>query len=79
MSGDVLRLVPAVSGHPDRNDDAIQLVEGLLERLRSGEALAVAIVEVQKGGNVATAFSKGLHYHALNSGAARLAARLALD
>lgn len=79
MSGDVLKLVPVVPGYPERNEDAIQLVEGVLERLRSGEVLAVAVVEVQKGGNVATAFSKATHYHALNSGAARLAAQLALD
>lgn len=61
------------------NDDAIELVEGLLERLRSGDALAVAIVEVRRDREVATAYSASDQYHYLNSGAARLAARLALD
>jgi hypothetical protein len=60
------------------NAEAIELVEGLLSRLRSGESTAVAFVEVLKGRVVATAFANdGQSYHTLNSGAARLAARFA--
>lgn len=61
------------------NGDAIELAEGLLERLRSGEAIAVAFVEVGADGSVGTAYSKSSSYHLLNSGAARLASRLAID
>lgn len=59
------------------NDDAVHLIEDVLERLRRGESIAVAVVEVMKAGNVATAYCKSQSYHHLNSGAARLAARLA--
>lgn len=80
MNGELVKLVPKpTSNEAMVNSDAVELVEGLLERLRSGEAVAVALVEVQKGNVVATAFSKSMYYHQLNSGAARLAARLALD
>lgn len=63
------------------NDDAIALVEGLLERLKAGEAISVAIVEVLKGRTVTTAWadSPDGNYHLLNSGAARLAHRLAAE
>lgn len=61
------------------NGDAIDLVEGLLERLKAGECVAVALVEVKKDGCVATAYSHSDSYHFLCSGAARLAARLAID
>lgn len=61
------------------NDDAIELVSGVLERLRKGETIAVAVVEVLSAGGVGTHYSKSDKYHQLNSGVARLAARLALD
>jgi hypothetical protein len=61
------------------NEDAIALVEGLLERLRSGESVAVAFVEVFRNRSVATAWCESESYHLLNSGAAGLAARLAMD
>lgn len=63
------------------NADALKLVEDVAGRLRSGESIAVALVEVRKGREVATAWSQSPDgsYHLLNSGAARLAARLALD
>ena len=63
------------------NADAIALIEGVAERLRSGETTSVAIVEVLRGRQVAMAWSQSADgsYHLLNSGAARLAARLALD
>lgn len=63
------------------NAEALRLVEDVAERLRSGESIAVALVEVRKGRTVATAWSQPPDgaYHLLNSGAARLASRLALD
>lgn len=61
------------------NQEAIDLVEDVLARLRCGESLAVGIVEVRRGRTVATAFSFADCYHETNSGAARLAARLAID
>ncbi len=60
-----------------KNRDAIELCEEVLARLKSGEAVAVALVEVRRGGVVATAVSKSDVYHQLNSGAARLASSLA--
>lgn len=61
------------------NTEAVDLIERMLERVRSGEVVAVALVEVKRGGVVATAYSNSRtgHYHGLNSGAARLAHRLA--
>lgn len=66
---------------PKTNDDAIALVEGLLERLKAGEAVSVAVVEVLKSKTVATAWSDSPdgNYHLLNSGVARLAHRLAAE
>lgn len=60
------------------NTEAVELLSGLLERVRGGESVAVAIVEVRRGGVVSTAFANSHSgaYHALNSGAARLASRL---
>lgn len=57
----------------------IAALEGLLERAKEGKALAVGFIEVCDNGDVCTFYSKGRSYHQLNSGAARLAARLALD
>ena len=61
------------------NEDAAEMLRSLLARVESGEVVAVAIVEVKRAGVVATGFSNSRsgHYHALNSGAARLANRLA--
>lgn len=65
---------------PYVNQDAVDLVEGLLERLKSGHSVAVGIAEVYAdGATVATAYSKSNVYHPLCSGCARLAARIALD
>lgn len=64
------------------NHDAIEMVEGLLERLKSGETYSVALVEVYADSNtVATAWSKGGggQFHQLNSGVSILAYRLAKD
>lgn len=63
----------------DINSDAIELVEGTLERLKRGDVTSVAIVEVRRGRSVAHRYSKSVDYHLLNSGAARLAACLATD
>lgn len=61
------------------NQDAIQVLEGILERLRSGESLAIAYVEVRQMGSVATGWADHPtgRYHFLCSGAARLLSRLA--
>lgn len=61
------------------NGDAAELLRGLLARIESGETVAIAFVEVQRAGMVSTAYSNSRTgcYHALNSGAARLAHRLA--
>lgn len=61
------------------NKNAIELVEEILVRLKSGESVAFGFVEVRKARTVATGYSdcKDGAYHLLNSGAARLAARLA--
>lgn len=61
------------------NGDAIELCEGLLERLRNGDSVAVAFVEVKRSRVVATAWSKSDTFHFLNSGAAILAARIASE
>lgn len=61
------------------NQDAVELVEQLLERLWSGEVVDVALVQVTRDGSVSTVWSKGESYHRLNSGAARLANRLASE
>ena len=73
------KVVPLHLADEPVNEDAVQMIEGLLERLRSGEAVAVAVVEVMKAGTVATAYSTSFSYHQLNSGAARLASRLASE
>lgn len=62
-----------------KNQDAIELCEGVLERLRSGESVAFGFVEVLRGHRVVTGWSKSEVYHLLNSGAARLANRIASE
>jgi hypothetical protein len=65
--------------HNEINEVAVQEVEGLLERLKSGDSTAVGVVEVKRGNYVATFYVAGRHYHELNSGAARLANRIARE
>lgn len=80
MSGaDVMtdKIVPLSLAAEKVNKDALCLAEETVERLKRGEVIAVAIIEVRKAGTVATAVSKSSCYHALNSGAARLASHLA--
>lgn len=78
MSAEVFQIVKNEAA-PAINEEAIELVEGVLERLKTGKSLAIAIVEVYSTNEVGTAYSKSNKYHHLNSGAARLAARLAVD
>ena len=58
------------------NDDVVALLRESLDRAEKGEVIAVALVEVRKAGTVATAHCKNNCYHALNSGASRLAFQL---
>lgn len=61
------------------SEDALELAEQVLARIRSGETVSLAVVEVRKDRSVACAWSQGDSYHRLNSGAARLANRLASE
>ncbi|MGE0751850.1 MAG: hypothetical protein AB7F39_06685 [Variibacter sp.] len=61
------------------NMDAIKLAEEALHRLKSGRSCALAVVLVDEDGCVTAAWSRSTSYHQLNSGAARLAARIALQ
>lgn len=75
-----LKRVGAAKAEPTVNLDAIASVEGLLARLKSGEAVAAAFVEVSaQPGVVGVYYSPSSDYHRLCSGCARLAARIALD
>jgi len=66
----------AAPGEPDH--DLLEYIEALLERVLAGKTVAIATVEVEQANTVAVGFcNNGNHYHQLNSGAARLAARLA--
>lgn len=61
------------------NEPAIDALEKLLDRLRSGQATAIAFVEISRGGLVSNAYFNPPHgeYHRLLSGAARLLHRIA--
>jgi hypothetical protein len=61
------------------NEPAAELLNEVMERIASGETVAIALIEVRKGHSVATDWSENGQYHLLNSGAARLAARLASE
>lgn len=64
---------------PGVNEDAVSLLEETLARVRSGETISIGIVETHRNRGVSTTYTSppGGSYHLLNSGAARLAARLA--
>ena len=72
---------PSKNSQPYINSDAIEIIEGLLERFKSGQSVALAVVEVmaEEAKGVATIYSTSDRYHQLCSGCARLAARIALD
>ena len=59
------------------NPSALEIAQAALDRVKSGETVAIAVVEVLRGRAVRTSCSAGDCYHLLNSGAARLANRLA--
>lgn len=71
--------MPELVNITEPNAHALELIEACAERLRSGESIAVALVEVRKGRTVGSAWSEAPDgsYHLLNSGVARLAHRLA--
>lgn len=73
------KVTPLVQVDKQTNDEAITAVEVLLEKLRSGDVRAVALVSVNRAGSVSTCYinSKEGCYHHLNSGCARLASRIA--
>jgi hypothetical protein len=73
-------MAKVVDINAERRKNLTALVKHLQARVDSGETLALAIVEVQRGGIVSTIAdtdSSGEFYHQLNSGAARLAWLLA--
>lgn len=78
MINENFKLLQLSMGKPP-NMSALELAQGLIDRIKSGEAVDIAIVEVGSNKRVATAWSAGNSYHLLNSGAARLAARLASE
>lgn len=61
------------------NPELVPYIEEILERAKRGEVVAVGVVEVERGGRVAVGFCHMNQYHQLNSGAARLSARLATE
>lgn len=61
------------------NQEAVKLAEDVLERLIAGETIALAVIEVRKCHTVATGYCAADQYHLLNSGAARLAVRIASE
>ena len=75
----VVTFAPKPDPEKAPNTDAIDIVERLLARLKSGAVVDVAIVEVASDGTVSDEWSGKRSYHLLNSGAARLAHRLAAE
>lgn len=73
MTSNVVAIAPTI------NQDAVQIAQDLLDGCLSGDIVALAAVAVHRGGDVANAYSKSDRYHQLNSGVARLAARMAAD
>ena len=57
----------------------LTLAEEVLARVKSGQTVALAVVEVLPAGDVAIQTAHEGRYHYLNSGAARLAAHLATE
>lgn len=62
-----------------KNDEAIAMCEIVLERLRTGESVAFGFVEVTRERTVTIGWARSEVYHLLNSGAARLACRIAAE
>lgn len=61
------------------NQSALEMAQSLVERIKSGEVVTIAVVEVRADKVIAAACSDRPvgTYHLLNSGAARLAHMLA--
>ena len=66
--------VHEIAAAPD--GDLVAFVEDLLARVKSGETIGLAIVEADRARNVSCGWSGG-SYHLINSGAARLAHKMA--
>ena len=62
---------------PKVSKTALEMAEAILARVKSGETIGLAVVEETRTG-VSTGWVKGTSVHYLTSGAATLAARLAL-
>lgn len=58
-------------------EGVLRLAEDVLEQVKTGEIIALAVVAVHPAGNVGIRTAHNGKYHHLNSGAARLAAALA--
>ena len=61
------------------NVEVLELAAEVLQRVQSGDTLAIAVVEVHPGGDVSFSTTDTPHYHLLNSGCARLAVAMASD
>lgn len=72
-------VVPFSKVGDEIHTDTVNLLRDVLAKAEAGEIIAVAIIAVEKARTVATAWSQSDQYHLLNSGAARLAHRLAGD
>lgn len=62
---------------PAPDNEVVDMLEKSLARAREGEVIGLAIIEVNRAGVVSNAYTHHKNYHSLNSGAARLAYRLA--
>lgn len=61
------------------DEDVLALAEEVVERVKAGETVSLAVVEVHPAGNVSWRRVTERNYHALNSGCARLAAAMASE
>ena len=64
---------------PRPAESVVNLLEDVLRMAKDGDITAVAIVLVHRGRKTSGAWTSGADYHLLNSGAARLATKLAMD
>lgn len=71
-------VTPLKLANPAANTDCLELLQEAVNRVLTGDTAAVAVVEARRGGQVTYAWTSTSDcYHQLNSGAARMAARLA--
>jgi hypothetical protein len=65
---------------PSENDSAINLLTETIERLRTGEATAIALVEARANGDICIAHTQGTDiYCQIMAGVARLFQKLASE